>query len=173
MRTARFLVIVSMLGTIGTAAPASSPSVADALKRFNVADLDGVRWTADRLHGRVVLLDFWATWCAPCLADLPRLKALRDRHPRSDFEIVGISLDSSNRRTLVSWLNRNRIDWPQIHEARGYNADTSRLFGVDRLPMTILIDRDGTVAAVGLRGERLGARIEKLVGGGPTGAQPR
>jgi len=99
-----------------------------------------------------------------CLADLPRLKALRERHSRSDFEILGISLDASSRRTFISWLQRNRVDWPQIHESRGYNADTPRLFGVDRLPMTILVGRDGSVAAVGLRGERLDARIEHLLG---------
>jgi thiol-disulfide isomerase/thioredoxin len=110
-----------------------------------------------------VLLDFWATWCAPCLADIPRLKTLRARYPRTDFEILGISLDATSRRSFISWLNRNRIDWPQVHERAGYGGAIPLLFGIDRLPRTILIARDGSVAAVDLRGERLAAAIDVLV----------
>ncbi len=132
------------------------------LPAFSATDLDGQRWTAADLRGRVVLLDFWATWCAPCLAELPRLKTLRARHSRADFEILGISLDVTSRRSFVSWLNRNRIDWPQVHERAGYAANLPRLFGVDRLPRTLVIARDGTIAATDLRGERLAAVIDAL-----------
>ncbi len=140
------------------------PDAASApLPAFSATDLDGQRWTAADLRGRVVLLDFWATWCAPCLAELPRLKTLRARHSRADFEILGISLDVKSRRSFVSWLNRNRIDWPQVHERAGYAANLPRLFGVDRLPRTLVIARDGTIAATDLRGERLAAKIDALV----------
>lgn len=128
-----------------------------------MVDLDGRRWTADRLRGRVVLIDFWATWCAPCLGELPRLRQLRDRYDRRDFEIIGVMLEAASKRTLVSWLNRNRIDWPQVQERGGYAGSVARAYGVDRLPWTVLIDRDGQVAAIGLRGEPLADRIEELV----------
>jgi thiol-disulfide isomerase/thioredoxin len=142
----------------------SGPAVAaDAVARLDAVDISGRRWTAGDLRGRVILIDFWATWCAPCLADLPRLKALHARHSRSDFEIVGVSLDATSRRTFVSWLNRNRIEWPQIHEPGAYGAATARLFGVDHLPVTILVDRDGSVAAVNLRGAELAARVDSMV----------
>jgi len=141
----------------------SLQAAAQALARLDARDLSGRRWTAEHLRGRVVLLDFWATWCAPCLTDLPRLKALRARHSRADFEILGVSLDSTSRRTLVAWLNRQRADWPQIHEPGAYEAPTARLFDVDRLPMTILVRDDGTVDSLGLRGEALEARIHVLV----------
>lgn len=147
------------------AATSSHRSALFSLQNLAAVDLDGRRWTATDLRGRVILMDFWATWCAPCLADLPRLKALRERHPRSDFEILGISLDATSRRTLVSWLNRNRIDWPQVHERSGYSGETARLFGIDRLPRTLVIDRDGSVAAVDMRGERLEELVNALVGG--------
>ena len=138
-------------------------SFASALARFSATDLDGQRWTAADLRGRVLLVDFWATWCAPCLAELPRLKALRARHSRDEFEILGISLDPASRQSLVSWLNRNRIDWPQVHERAGYSGQVARLLDVDRLPRTILIDRHGEIAAVDLRGDRLEAAINDLV----------
>lgn len=135
----------------------------EALERLDATDISGRRWTAADLRGRVVLIDFWATWCAPCLADLPELKRVRERHDRADFEIVGVSLDATARRSFVSWLNRNRIDWPQIHEPGGYAGRTVRLFGIDRLPSTLLVDRNGSVAAVNLRGPALVARIDSLV----------
>jgi hypothetical protein len=75
-----------------------------------------------------------------------------------------------SRGTAVSWLNRNRIDWPQVHERAGYAADVPRLFAVDRLPRTVVIGRDGVAAAVDLRGERLAATIDTLIGAGSGGA---
>jgi len=151
------------LESIADAMDQSRPA-ADALKNLEAIDLNGREWTAAEMRGRIVLLDFWATWCAPCLAELPRLKALRARHSREHFEILGISLDVKSRQSFVSWLNRNRIDWPQVHERAGYSAGVARLFGVDRLPRTVLVGRDGTIAAVDLRGDQLAARIDELVG---------
>ena len=151
------------------------PAPSSALQRFEAADVSGRRWTPADLRGRVVLLDFWATWCAPCLAELPRLKALHQRHSRADFEILGISLDATSRRSFVSWLNRNRIEWPQVHERAGYGGELPRLFGIDRLPATLVIGRDGTLAAVDHRGERLEATIDALVAapaGAPEGSPP-
>lgn len=148
----------------GPAAPrASTPSVADALALFDATDLSGERWTPSAFRGRVVLLDFWGTWCAPCLAELPRLGALRDAYSREDLEIVGIALEPSSRRDLVSWLNRHRIDWPQIHERRVYHGGLARLFGVRQLPFTVLVNHRGEIDALHLRGERLARRAAALV----------
>jgi thiol-disulfide isomerase/thioredoxin len=158
---ARRLVIVALL-MAATAASAAERG-RDVLARLDATDVSGRRWTAGDLRGRVVLIDFWATWCAPCLADLPGLKRLRARHARADFEIVGVSLDATGRRSLVSWLNRNRIEWPQINEPGGYSAVTVRLFGVDRLPSTILVDHDGSIAATNLRGSELIDRVDALI----------
>lgn len=183
--TTRLLLAVSMaavaaggpFGAVATSAPLTpewsqggvppppAPS-RDALARLKTTDIDGQQWTVDDMRGRVVLIDFWATWCAPCLAELPRLKALRARHSREDFEILGVSLDVTSRQSFVSWLNRQRIDWPQVHERAGYADDVPRLFGVDRLPRTILVGREGNIAAVDLRGERLAARVDALVAAG-------
>jgi thiol-disulfide isomerase/thioredoxin len=141
--------------------------------QFAAEDLSGHRWTGENLRGRVVLLDFWATWCAPCLAELPRLKTLREQFRREDFEIIGISLDAGSRRAFVSWLNRHRIEWPQVHERGGYSGTVPRQFGVDRLPRTVLIDRDGRIAAVDLRGERLAEAVHTLVAQPPEGWEAR
>lgn len=149
--------------------PEARAAASTALRSFAATDLSGRHWTAAGLGGRVVLLDFWATWCAPCLAELPRLRALREKHSRGDLEILGISLDVKSRRAFVSWLNRNRIDWPQIHDRAGYGGRVPRLFGVDALPRTVVLTREGAVAAVDLRGERLARLIDALVAAGPAG----
>jgi thiol-disulfide isomerase/thioredoxin len=137
--------------------------VATALDLFSATDLSGRQWTAADLRGRIVLLDFWATWCAPCLADLPLLKALREKHSRADFEIVGISLDVTSRRSFVSWLNRHRVTWPQVHERAGYSAGLPRLFGIEQLPSTVVVGRDGRPVAIDIRGDRLAALVDALV----------
>jgi thiol-disulfide isomerase/thioredoxin len=139
-----------------------------AVAIMDATDMAGRRWTSGDLHGRVILIDFWATWCAPCLADMPRLKALRESHAREDFEVLGVSLDVRSRHSLVSWLNRQRIDWPQIHEKSGYGGSVPRLFGIESLPRTVVIGRDGRIAAVDVRGERLASIIDTLVAGAPA-----
>ena len=133
-----------------------------ALAELDVTDLSGRRWTLEGLRGRVVLIDFWATWCAPCLAELPRLQLLRQQHGAETFEVLGISLDAISRRSFVSWINRHRIDWPQVHERAGYRGRLAQGFGVDRLPRNILLARDGSIAAVDVRGERLNALVAQL-----------
>jgi thiol-disulfide isomerase/thioredoxin len=125
--------------------------------------LDGRILRASELRGRIVLVDFWATWCAPCLAEMPRLKQLHAGYSREDLIIIGVSLDTTERRGLSSWLRRNGIDWPQVHDARGYNGELARAFGVDRLPATILFDREGRVARRNLRGAALAQAVSTLV----------
>jgi len=153
-------------GTPGAAAWVTRADADRALATFTATDLDGRRWTARDMHGRVVLLDFWATWCAPCLAELPRLKRLYAAYRRAGFEILGISLDAMSRRAFVSWLNRQRVDWPQIHERTGYGGRTARHFAIDRLPRTMLVARDGRIAAVDVRGEELETLVERLLAEG-------
>jgi thiol-disulfide isomerase/thioredoxin len=176
-------VLAAILGLTLAAGPAADIEDAGAtaqsrvgssvLAAFEATDLSGQRWTARQLRGRVILLDFWATWCAPCLAELPRLKVLRSRYARTDLEILGISLDATSRRSFVSWLNRNRIDWPQVLERGGYDGAIPRLFNVDYLPRTVVIGRDGRVAAVDLRGERLANAIDKLIAQPPEAVEAR
>lgn len=135
-----------------------------AFSSFDARDMSGRQWRAADLSGRVVLIDFWATWCAPCLADVPWIRRARERFPPSRFVVVGVSLDTSDRRTLTAWLNRQRVEWPQIWDDRGFDGRLARQFGVESLPRSVLIDASGRAAATDLRGEPLLRAIASLLG---------
>ena len=157
------LAIVLAVGSQATALSQSPSKFEEALREFQATDLDGEVWNLGALEGRVVLIDFWATWCAPCLAEIPILMKARDRFGPEGFEILSVSLDVTSRRSLISWLNRQRISWPQIHDGRGYSGDMALLFGIEQLPTSILVDRKGLVRGVDLRGVELVSAIESLV----------
>lgn len=132
-----------------------------AVDALEVVDLQGRRWTAADLRDRIVLIDFWATWCAPCLAQIPELKRLRDRHGRR-FEVLAISLDARSRRDLIAWLNRQGITWPQVHDGRAFSSPVARGFRVKAVPASVLVV-DGRIAALNLRGDALQKTVERLV----------
>jgi thiol-disulfide isomerase/thioredoxin len=161
MRMARWLSVVAVLA-VGAAATSASTAT-DALATMRLVDIDGRTWTAERLRGRVTLIDFWATWCAPCLTELPYLKRARARYTREEFEILGVSFDVSDRRTLVSWMNRHAVVWPQVFDGRGRSGPVGRHFGVIGVPTSFLVDAGGTVIATNLRGERLLRAIDAAV----------
>ncbi|MEM7048199.1 MAG: TlpA disulfide reductase family protein [Acidobacteriota bacterium] len=140
------------------------PAAADSIWRSEEwTDLTGRTWTADDLEGRVVLLDFWATWCAPCLAELPDLRELDAAYGERGLVIVGIALDALERRDLRSFLLRHDITWPQVHERAGTQSDIARRFGVEAVPVTVLVDSAGRVVARDLRGKALGATVKALL----------
>ena len=147
-------------GPLPVVADVANPS---APISWRAVDLDGRVWSSESLRGRVVLIDFWATWCAPCLAELPRLRRLHARYDTRDLVILGISLDRSSARDFRSWLQRQDIGWPQVREVGGYDSPLAALFGVEVLPASFLVGRDGRVVARDLRGASLTARVRELV----------
>lgn len=156
---------------VGATAPATREvdrlrQLTEAFAGFDARDMEDRRWTAASLRGRIVVLDFWATWCAPCLADIPWYRQIAARFD-TRVQIIGISLDTTDRRTLVSWLNRQRVDWPQVWDGRGYDSLLAEQFGVESLPTSVLIGADGRVVAVNLRRQRLVAAIEGLLAATP------
>lgn len=140
-----------------------------AFAALDVQDMSGRRWTAADLRGRVVVLDFWATWCAPCWREIPWLQRIHEKFDPARVQVLGVSLDVTSRRTLVSWINRRRVDWPQVWEPRGYESPLAEHFGVASLPTTLVIAPDGRVVATQLRGARLVAAVAALLeNDGPT-----
>lgn len=124
-------------------------------------DVNGEPFRLDSLRGKYVLLDFWATWCAPCVAELPKLQAAQAKYRGRGFEIVGVSLDET-KGAVTDFVKARAIPWRQIHNASS-DADLVEAFGVSTIPATFLIDPHGVIVRLELRGPALDAALAKLL----------
>jgi thiol-disulfide isomerase/thioredoxin len=121
--------------------------------------LDGKTFNIEEMRGKVVLVDFWATWCGPCRAELPNIKRLYRRYHDRGLEIVGVSLDSSDK-DLARFVKDEEIPWPQIiFENSRDNNPLALKYGVDAIPHTYLVDREGKIVVDNLRDRELAGAV--------------
>ncbi|MFO8034898.1 MAG: TlpA disulfide reductase family protein [Candidatus Bipolaricaulota bacterium] len=124
---------------------------------------DGPELSLSDLQGKVVLLDFWATWCVPCMDELPRLRQIHRTFGQEDFEIIGVSLDT-NEETLRQVLEEYGVGWPQYFDGGGWKTEVAELYRIEATPHLILLDQEGVIHAVNPSMEELPSLIEKLLG---------
>jgi thiol-disulfide isomerase/thioredoxin len=123
--------------------------------------VDGRAVDVSKLQGKVVLIDFWATWCGPCVAELPNvLKAYKELHPKG-FEIVGISLDS-DKAELEGFVKEKGMEWPQYFDGKGWQNEISSKYGIDSIPAMWLLNKKGMVVSTSARGD-LAEQVAKLL----------
>jgi thiol-disulfide isomerase/thioredoxin len=141
--------------------PKLSPEVASGLPfpDFTEKDLAGNPLSVAALKGKVVLIDFWATWCGPCRAELPNVISTYDQYHSQGFEIIGVSLD--DQRNLVdTFLKQQKgMSWPQYYDGQGWNNKLAQKYQVKAIPCTILIGRDGKIIGTYLHGGKLKAAV--------------
>jgi thiol-disulfide isomerase/thioredoxin len=129
---------------------------------FAVKGLKGETLSPAAFKGKVLLIDFWATWCGPCIAEMPNVKSVYKKFHSKGFEIVGISLDQS-RDKLDAYIAQQGIEWPQYFDGKWWNNDVAAMYGIKSIPATLLVDRQGKIRYKSLRGHQLEAAVEKLV----------
>jgi thiol-disulfide isomerase/thioredoxin len=135
--------------------------VGKTVPQVEAQDLEGKPLRLESLKGKYVLVDFWATWCAPCISELPRLQeAFRKHHP-AGLEIVAVSLDET-RAAVVDFVKTRKLPWIQVHNPTA-GADLVDAFGVSSIPASYLLDPEGRIIRLDLRGPALEATLARLI----------
>ncbi len=129
---------------------------------FSEKDLDGKPLSIANYKGKVVLLDFWATWCGPCRVELPSVIKTYEKHHSKGFEIIGISLDQDKTK-LSTFMKDRSMTWPQYFDGLGWGNKLAQKYGVNSIPATYLLDGTGKIIASNLRGEELEAAVSKAL----------
>ena len=114
-----------------------------------------------KLKGKVVLIDFWATWCRPCVAEVPNVKDTYDKYHAQGFEVVGISLDQEKDK-LTRFVGEHKMEWPQFFDGLEFQNKFARQFGIDSIPAMMLVDKKGVLRDINAR-EDLGGKVTRLL----------
>ncbi len=149
-----------------TAVAEADTAVGKEFATFKETAIDGTLVDLAAYRGKVVLVDFWATWCGPCVGELPHLKTAYEKHHAAGFEIIGVSLDKDGEK-LAAFTKENAMPWPQIFDGQGGQNKLAQAYGIRSIPATFLLDRDGKIAAKGLRGDALSEKVAELLAAKP------
>ena len=137
--------------------------VGSVMPNFTLKTPDGKDISLEDFKGKYVLVDFWASWCGPCLREMPNVVKLYKECKGKNFEIFGVSLDNK-KDAWVKAIKANGMKWPQGSDLKGWGSEPARLCNVSAIPFTVLIDPEGEVIAIDLRGEQLHAKVKEVLG---------
>lgn len=131
---------------------------------IEMKDPDGVTRKLSDLRGKVVMIDFWASWCSPCRAENPNVVRLYKKYHDKGFDIYSVSLDRT-RDAWVRAIQQDGLEWPNhVSDLRGWTSSGGATYGIRSVPSTVLIDRDGRIIARNLRGQELANKLKEIFG---------
>lgn len=122
---------------------------------------NGTNLKLSSLRGKVVLIDFWASWCGPCRAEFPNVKKVYSKYKDKGFEIYGVSLDK-DKSSWVNSISSLGLDWKHVSDLKYWSCAPAKVYKVTGIPATVLIDKNGKVIAKNLRGEELEKKLAEL-----------
>ncbi len=128
---------------------------------FTLTTNEGKPMALSSLRGKIVLIDFWASWCGPCRKENPNVINVYKNFHAKGFEILGVSLDDKKDKWLDA-IAKDGLPWYHVSDLKGWESDVAKLYGVDAIPFTVLLDKEGKIIAKGLRGKNLEAKLEQL-----------
>ena len=145
-----------------TAEDGNASDEAPLLPDFSLPDMNGKETTIMTIvkKNEITILDFWASWCGPCRAEMPSVVSLYDAYKDKGLGIVGISLDE-DKADWQEAVEKMNMTWPQLSDLQGWNNKAARMFDVNGIPFTMVVDKEGRLLAAGLRGSDLHHFVEQ------------
>jgi thiol-disulfide isomerase/thioredoxin len=137
------------------------------LPEFSATTLDGKSVDPAGLRGKVVVLDFWATWCAPCIEGFPALRRIDERHG-DDVVVLGVNMDWSDdlsSEDLRAWIEREVVPGDHVRAGEAWDSELVKAFGVREIPFSVVVDAEGSVVAVNEKGKKLEKAVRSAAGG--------
>ena len=125
-----------------------------AAPTFTLKSPEGKNVSLSDFRGKYLLIDFWASWCGPCMNEMPNIVDIYNSYKDKGLGIIGLSLDSDYKRWKEA-TQANNMTWLQLSELRGWDSEVAKVNSVQAIPHTIIIDKNGNILATGLRGEDL------------------
>lgn len=129
---------------------------------FSMTDSSGKVISLSSLRGKVVLLDFWASWCKPCRKENPNIVKAYDKYNAKGFTVFGVSADNKKERWTKA-INDDKLTWAHVSDLKGWNNEALKLYGVKALPTNLLIDRDGKIIAKNLHGDEYEKKLAEVL----------
>jgi peroxiredoxin len=144
------------------AAADAATAVGTLFPTFKETATDGTTVDLAAYRGKIVLVDFWATWCGPCVDELPNVMAAYEKYHDKGFEVIGISLDKDGDK-LAAFTKEKKMAWPQVFDGKGWQSKLAQAYNIRGIPATFLLDREGKIAAKDLRGDALSQKVGELI----------
>lgn len=142
--------------------PKGAPAAGEMAPDITLTDPSGKKQSLSSLKGKVVLLDFWASWCGPCRRENPNVVKIYNKYKDKGFTVFSVSLDKT-KESWVQAIQADNLTWSShVSDLKGWASSAAALYGVKGIPATFLIGKDGKIIAVNLRGEGLEAELQKI-----------